>query len=255
MFPAYRGFPAALKYRGFPAALNALKSLRPLSAGIALALASLLLLAPAHGQPAAAPSEALKVYVENALSGVAGRIEVQVGQLDPRLQLAPCMRVEPYVPPGTRLWGKSRIGLRCAEGASWNVYLPVEVRVFAPALVAARAIAYGQTVGPEDTRVEEAELTRDAGAAVADLPGLDGKTAVRMIAAGQVLRAEYFRSPPAVGAGDTVRLIYNGDGFAVSASGRALSSAADGQPIRVQTDSGRVVQGVARPGRLVEMRL
>src|SRR5947209_20275302 len=40
----------------------------------------------------------------HAPAGVA-RVDVQVGQLDPRLRLAPCQKVEPYLPAGTRLWG------------------------------------------------------------------------------------------------------------------------------------------------------
>src|ERR1700690_4642205 len=39
------------------------------------------------------------------------RVEVVLGQLDPRLHLAACARVEPYLPTGVRLWGKARIGL------------------------------------------------------------------------------------------------------------------------------------------------
>jgi flagella basal body P-ring formation protein FlgA len=205
--------------------------------------------------PNAAPDEALRLYVERAVNGLPGRVEVNVGRLDERLQLAPCGRIEPFLPNGTRLWGKSQLGLRCAEGASWSVYLPVEVRVFGQALVAARPIGYGQGAGPEDVRLEEVELSREPGTAIAEFAALDGKTATRAIASGQILRADYFRSPPAVGAGDTVRLLYNGAGFSVSASGRALSAAAEGQPVRVQTDSGRVVQGTARAGRTVEMRL
>ena len=68
------------------------------------------------------------------------RVEVLVGQLDPRLRLAPCERIEPYLPPNTRLWGKSRIGLRCAQGPShWNVFLPITVKAYGRALVARRA--------------------------------------------------------------------------------------------------------------------
>jgi len=34
--------------------------------------------------------------------------------------------------------GRTRIGLRCTQGATaWNVYLPLTVKVFAPALAAA----------------------------------------------------------------------------------------------------------------------
>ena len=208
---------------------------------------------PAGAQPA--PDEAVRTYLEKAATGLPGRVEVIVGNLDSRLQLAPCARVEPYLPSGTRLWGKAQIGLRCAAGANWNVFLPVEVRIFAHALVAARPIAYGAAAGPDDVRSEEIDLTRESGTALADLAGLEGKTATRMIAPGQTLRSDYFRAPPAVGAGDTVRLVLAGSGFAVTASGRALGAASDGQVVRVQTDSGRVVQGVARAGRVVEMRL
>ncbi len=209
----------------------------------------------ARAQPQTAAADGIRLYLERAATGLPGRVEVVLGRLDERLQLAPCARVEPFLPANSRLWGKTQIGLRCAEGASWSVYLPVDIRVFAPALVAARTIGFGNVVGQDDTRLDEVEVSREPGAPLADLQSLEGKTAARVIAAGQILRAEHFRTPPAIGAGDTVRLILNGAGFSITASGRALSAAAEGQSVRVQTDSGRVVQGVARSGRLVEMRL
>lgn len=217
--------------------------------------AGLICIPLAHAQPQAAAADGIKLYLERAATGLPGRVEVVLGRLDERLQLAPCGRVEPFLPATSRLWGKTQIGLRCAEGASWSVYLPVDIRVFAPALIATRTIGFGNAVGQEDTRMEEVEVSREPGSPLADPASLEGKTAARVIAAGQILRAEHFRTPPAIGAGDTVRLILNGAGFSISASGRALSTAADGQSVRVQTDSGRVVQGVARSGRLVEMRL
>ena len=39
------------------------------------------------------------------------RMEVIVGNLDSRLRLAPCGNVEPYLPVGMRLWGKT-LGFR-----------------------------------------------------------------------------------------------------------------------------------------------
>ncbi|MCA3033910.1 MAG: hypothetical protein ING33_01670, partial [Rhodocyclaceae bacterium] len=51
-------------------------------------------------------------FIEEQTSQILGRIEVDVGQLDPRLNLAPCGRTEAYLTAGTRLWGKSKVGLR-----------------------------------------------------------------------------------------------------------------------------------------------
>src|SRR5450755_516960 len=90
------------------------------------------------------------------------RIEVVVGQLDPRLHLAPCQHVEPYLPDGTRLWGKSRIGLRCTQGVSkWNVYLPITVKVFGKALVATSGISSGAVLTAADLAQAEVDLAED----------------------------------------------------------------------------------------------
>ena len=87
---------------------------------IALAVAVLSLLAvlvsPAHAEPPLPPPETLAQQVQRfadestrRVAAPAGRIEVEVGTLDPRLKLAPCERIEPYLPTGTRLWGKGHI--------------------------------------------------------------------------------------------------------------------------------------------------
>ena len=76
----------------------------------------------------------------------------------------------------------------------------------------------------------------------------------RPLAAGQPLRREYFRARTLVTPGDPVRLFYEGTGFSVSTDAKALGSATDGEAVRVQTESGRIVTGIARGPRLVEMR-
>lgn len=84
------------------------------------------------------------------------RPEVIMGSLDPRLKLAPCGRVEPYLPPGTRLWGRSRVGLRCLEGAvHWNVFLPVTVKAWGPAWVLVRPVTAGTPLVQEDAEIAE----------------------------------------------------------------------------------------------------
>ena len=70
--------------------------------------------------------------IEMRIEGPNGdaRIEIEPGQLDPRLKLTPCRRIEPYLPTGSTAWGRTRVGLRCLQGPTrWNVYLPVTVRV------------------------------------------------------------------------------------------------------------------------------
>ena len=87
------------------------------------------------------------------------RVQVQVGRLDPRLRLAPCSAVQAYLPTGTRLWGASRIGLRCNDAAArWNVFLPIRVDVFGPAVVADVSLPAGHLLVATDLRHAEVNL-------------------------------------------------------------------------------------------------
>src|SRR5438309_6257337 len=97
---------------------------------LVVAIVALVAALPARADESAAPigagvlDEVRVLALDKATAAGGARIEVVVGQLDPRLRLAPCERIEPYLPPGVRLWGKSHIGLRCKEGrTAWNVYL------------------------------------------------------------------------------------------------------------------------------------
>src|SRR5215203_3877104 len=100
--------------------------------------------------------------LDKAAAPHSGRVEVVVGQLDPRLRLAPCERIEPYLPPNVRLWGKSRIGLRCKEGrTAWNVYLPIVVKVWGRALVSRAGAAAGSAVAEGDLDEAEVDLAEE----------------------------------------------------------------------------------------------
>src|SRR5437016_5595356 len=148
---------SALRRAGRPSRVSRMQSLGELSAGLVRALLVALLFGGA-AQAAETLDSGLEQQVRQlALDGTrhapAGvtRVDVQVGQLDPRLRLAPCQKVEPYLSPGTRLWGRARIGLRCTQGPSaWNVFLPVTVRIYGRALVAAAPLSAGSVIGPSD---------------------------------------------------------------------------------------------------------
>jgi flagella basal body P-ring formation protein FlgA len=232
-----------------------------------LALA-LLALALAHGAPAraqpspgAAPFDenTLRAYVSQQVAATAGaqitRFEVQLGTLDSRLVLAPCRRTEPFLAAGARLWGRSSLGVRCVDGATWSVLLPLTIRVWGPAIVAAAPLAAGTVLAAQDLREQEIELTGESPGLPRDMSQLQGRTVTRALAQGQALRAESVRQTPVVQAGDTVRLRIIGPGFSILASGQAMSAAADGQPLRVRSELGKMLTGIAREGRVVDVAL
>jgi flagella basal body P-ring formation protein FlgA len=192
----------------------------------------------------------------SAAPGMPGRIEVVMGQLDARLKLAPCDKIQAYVPDGVRLWGKTRVGLRCEQGpVHWNVFWPVAVKVWGQALVAVVPLRPGTPVNASDLRLSEVDLAAHPSPAMVRSQEVVGRTVVRSIAPGQSLRQEDVRARRWFAAGDPVRLVVKGSGFSVGAEGTALSPGDEGQCARVRLEGGRVVCGDPVGERQVEITL
>jgi flagella basal body P-ring formation protein FlgA len=183
------------------------------------------------------------------------RVEVEVGALDPRLKLAPCARITPYLPAGTRTWGRSRAGLRCDEGARWNVFVPVTVRVFAETWVVHQALPAGSMLQPEHLQRGEADLAAEPSPVLRDPQAAVGRTLTRALRPGQPVREADLKARQWFAAGDTVRVVTAGAGFAISADGQALGAGIDGQVVKVRIDGGRVVSGRAVAERRIEVML
>lgn len=201
-------------------------------------------------------------WLDNAVAelrptGVAPlRMEVTVGELDSRLKLAPCARIEPYVPVGTRLWGKTRLGLRCLEGsAKWNVFLPVTIRAFGPAWVIRGNVAPGAVLTEEDATEAEVDWADDRNPIMANPAQWVGQVAARALTTGQALRQGMTKAAQVFQAGAQVRVVAQGAGFQISSDGQALSAGVVGQSARVKMDNGRVMSGVVLDNRTVRLEI
>ena len=208
-------------------------------------------LAPAWGQ---ASTDAVRQFVQNEIGSIDGasRIDISVGQADPKLQLAPCDRAEPFLRSGVRLWGRTFVGLRCASGAKWTISVPVQVRVYGAALVAARRLPAAHAM-PIVRKLLEVEWTREAQGVARELAQLQRRVPAHPIEAGQPIGLALLSDTPAVGQGDPVKLVGRGNGFSIATDAVALAAAAVGQPVRVRVESGKILTGTAREGRIVEV--
>lgn len=184
------------------------------------------------------------------------RLVVSVGTLDSRLTLAPCAQVEPYLPAGTRLWGKGRLGLRCTDGkARWNVFLPIQVQAFGPAWVVRGDVPAGKVLDAGDAVQAEVDWAQDSATVLADMEMWLGQTATRALGTGQTLRAGMVRAPQVFQAGAMVRVVARGAGFAVTSDGQALSAGILGSQARVRMEGGRILTGIVTDTRTVRVDL
>jgi flagella basal body P-ring formation protein FlgA len=77
----------------------------------------------------------------------------------------------------------------------------------------------------------------------------------RPLAAGDTLREQDLRARQWFAAGDTVRIVAGGTGWRIDSEGQALGPGIEGQSVRVRTESGRIVSGIAVADRRVEVAL
>ncbi len=222
----------------------------------------------AHAQalPVDDAAEASAIYanaqrwLDDTLAGSAAslplRMEVSVGELDRRLRLAHCDRVEPYIPPNTRLWGKSRLGLRCVQGAvKWNVFLPITVKAFGPAWVVKGMVQQGSILSEDDAMAVEVDWAELNSPIVANAADWVGQTAIRTLSTGQALRQDMMKAAQVFQAGAQVRVLARGVGFEIATSGQAVSAGVVGQSARVRMDNGRVMTGQVLDSRTVGVAL
>jgi len=211
------------------------------------------------GAPLASIYQSTQKWLDHALAGVGGlplRMEVAVGELDPRLKLAPCERMDPYIPPGTQLWGKTRIGLRCIQGAvKWNVFLPITVKAFGPAWVIKGQVAPGAMLSEADAMMVEVDWAQSNSPVVANRADWLGLAATRVLSTGQVLRQDMVKAPQVFQSGAQVRVIARGAGFEIATSAQAISGGVLGQSARVRMDNGNVLSGVVVDNRTVRLEL
>lgn len=213
----------------------------------------LLFLVPAQAYAQATLNSTLEDFLRVQTQGLPGKVSYSINQLDPRTQLAPCNAFEPFVPAGSKLWGKTTIGVRCLGPSTWTIYVQAQISVSGNYLVSARTIPAGYILGATDVVTRSGDLSTLPSSVLTDQAQAVGKTAKGGFAAGQPLRSDQLIAPWAVQQGQNVRTISNGPGFSVSSEGKALNNAVEGQVVQVRTNSGQTLSGIARTGGVVEV--
>jgi flagellar basal body P-ring formation protein FlgA len=193
-------------------------------------------------------------YAYQQTQNLAGKVMVTVDPLDPGTYLTACSAYQAFTPRGARLWGRTRIGVRCLGPSAWTVLVPTTISVAGTYFATARAMTSGQTIQAEDLVTLKGDLSALPGGIVQNAGDAIGKSLKISLAAGQVIRAEQLIAPTVIRQGETVKVTISGPGFAASNEGRALNNAVEGDVVQVRTASGQVISGIARHGGLVEIR-
>ena len=207
-------------------------------------------------EPARQDIGAIKQTVERFLTtqaiGLPGDIKVVVGAIDSRLKMPACPAPQGFLPPASKAWGKTTVGVRCSV-PNWTIYVQANVQVIGDYLVAAVPLAQGQTIMESDLAKVKGDLTILPMGIIVDASQAIGRTLTSSVRVGAPVRQDALRTQQAIQQGQAVRVVYNGAGFSVTSEARALNNANEGQMTQVRTQSGQVLTGIAKLGGVVDM--
>lgn len=213
--------------------------------------------APARDAAAGAPQDHAQIrntvaaFVQQQTAALPGKITYKVEEIDRRVTLPECGKLEAFLPAGSQLSGKTAVGVRCNESKGWSIFIPVQITTSLNLLVSTRQLPLGHTLQEQDIAGQATETSQAGG--FTDPNQVIGKVLRYGIAAGQTLREDMLRLPYSVKQGQAVQLAVQGNGFSIRGEGVALINASVGQTVQVRVGSGRVISGVARAGGVVEI--
>lgn len=186
-----------------------------------------------------------------------GDFHVHVDRLDSRLRLAACSsKLQAFLPTSTRLVGNVTIGVQCATGKGWTVYVPAQIDVYEDILTSARPLLRGQRIAAHDIQVSHRKASKLSVSYFHQPSEIIGMVAKRGIPAGRPFSLQLIAPPRLVRRGQDVTLIAETGVLSVRMKGKALSDGAAGDVIRVKNStSNRVVEGVVTAMGVVKVKM
>jgi len=200
-----------------------------------------------------------EVFLEQAVSdylqrsNIAGRHEVQINRLDPRLRLPLCEQpLTTTLESPAEPIGRVTLRVRCDGGAPWTVFVPGQVRLYRQVVIASRPLKRDNLLTEADVMLAERDVGLLNQGYLTALPQAVGKKLTRPLLPDQALAPTHVQMAEAIRKGDQVVISARSGGISVRMPGEALSDGTVGKQISVRNQrSNRVVRArVVGPGQV-----
>lgn len=190
---------------------------------------------------------AVRAAAEDFARGFTGRPDaaVEAVGVDDRLRLPRCGTGLAAEASGAFNAGRGTVVVSCSGPSEWRLFVPVRLSHTVPVVVARRPLHRNQVVTADDVALVERPAASLPYEYVASLEDAVGMTLRRSLPAGTVLVPAAVDRPSIVERGARVTLIAGAGAVLVRSEGIALHRAALGERVRVETASGRIVEGRA----------
>jgi len=192
-------------------------------------------------------------YLQQLSLSQPGEADISVTPVDSRLNLSECQALVPFLPTGSKAWGKTTVGVRCTAPSAWTIYLRANVQITAEYYVAAHSLSKGQILAIEDLSKIKGEISNLPIGFISNPDQAIGKAIQSSVSSGTLLRVDSLKSPAVVQQGQSVRVISIGNGFQVATDAQAITNASEGQIAKARTANGATLSGIAKAGGIIEI--
>ena len=203
------------------------------------------------------PPDAIRSAVESAASAriaVArdGKAEIEVGEIDSRLHFAACPALDVSLPNIES--GAVTARVSCAQ-PPWTLYIPVRVRAWGQAVVAATNLAPNTRLSAADLTLARVDVFATNGAYFTDPAQAEGKILRANIRAGSPILASLLDLPVIVRRGQSVLLSLSDARLSIKTNVVAMEDGRAGDSILIENpDSKKTMRATVSDAGTVEIR-
>ncbi|PCS21960.1 flagellar basal body P-ring formation chaperone FlgA [Candidatus Enterovibrio escicola] len=179
-----------------------------------------------------AVQEAAEKYVRTLITPPKhGELNVQAGNIDSRLHLSNCPFALDVSVPGRQTLNKSvTVLVRCPNNA-WQVYVPTQISLLTPIVVARRPLDRGITLTNDDLTIQLVDARFQRGQTYTDTVSIIGSRIKRVVGIGQPVQGNDICM---VCRSDEVMITASSNGLNIITKGTALGDGALGEQIKIR---------------------
>ncbi|MEN4748185.1 flagellar basal body P-ring formation chaperone FlgA [Pseudomonas sp. Ps21-P2] len=188
-----------------------------------------------------------------ATNQTAGRYEIEVKQLDPRLRMPLCDKdLTASLESPAQPIGRVTVKIRCEGTSPWTVFVPAQVHLYRNVVTAVRPMKRDAIVSENDVALRERDVSLLGQGFLDSVDQAVGQKVVRPTVIDQILTPVHLDQPQMVHKGDQVVISARSGSMSVRMPGEALSDGGFNEQIRVKNlNSQRVIKAnIVAPGQV-----
>lgn len=169
-------------------------------------------------------------------------LEVNITQLRQDFKLPACSSpIHIEMPNQIAATHANTVTLSCKDEPQWNIYVPINIKIFANVLVANRLIKTGAIISPEDVVYQKLDKHHLTDGYFMDTKDLIGLAANHSIQAGAVLNQKNTRRIPLITKNQTITLAVKTGAIEIQMIGIAKTDGFMNEPIKILNPSSKKI--------------